>query len=213
MIEKLLPKRMRPEDRRFLALAVSAFVCPGAGQCMAGRWVIGVAFALGFTMSFCAAAILLLWGTNVWTSRPLRPDVLQTVFVRLLQRASGSEAIENVGSFLHRSAVNAGLDVLRARRNIRGVPLDDLEPVLAESPHRGPDRAWDSLVIQDWLREALARLNPRIAQMFILRFFEGKENREIAAILNTTPGTVAVTISRTRDKLRQEYRERAGGVA
>ncbi len=140
-------------------------------------------------------------------------DVLQTVFVRLLQRASGSEAIENVGSFLHRSAVNAGLDVLRARRNIRGVPLDDLEPVLAESPHRGPDRAWDSLVIQDWLREALARLNPRIAQMFILRFFEGKENREIAAILNTTPGTVAVTISRTRDKLRQEYRERAGGVA
>ncbi len=61
MIEKLLPKRMRPEDQRFLALAVSAFVCPGAGQCMAGRWVIGVAFALGFTMSFCAAVILLLW--------------------------------------------------------------------------------------------------------------------------------------------------------
>lgn len=61
MIEKLLPRRMRPEDKRFLALAVSAFICPGAGQCMAGRWVIGLAFAAGFVMSFCALAILLMW--------------------------------------------------------------------------------------------------------------------------------------------------------
>ena len=61
MIEKLIPKRMRPEDKRFLALAVSAFVCPGAGQCMAGRWLIGIAFALGCVMSFCATCILLLW--------------------------------------------------------------------------------------------------------------------------------------------------------
>jgi len=61
MIEKLLPRRMRPEDKRFIALAVSAFVFPGAGQCMAGRWLIGLAFALGCLMSFSAAAILLFW--------------------------------------------------------------------------------------------------------------------------------------------------------
>ena len=41
--------------------------------------------------------------------------------------------------------------------------------------------------------------------MFMLRFFEGKDNPEIARLLNTTPGTVAVTLSRTRDRLEKEY--------
>lgn len=61
MIEKLLPKRMRPEDKRFMALAVSAFIFPGAGQCMAGRWFIGIALGLGCLMTFIAAALHLLW--------------------------------------------------------------------------------------------------------------------------------------------------------
>ena len=41
---------------------------------------------------------------------------------------------------------------------------------------------------------------PRIAEMFTLRFIEGKENPEIARLMNTTPGTVAVTLSRTRTR-------------
>ncbi len=140
-------------------------------------------------------------------------DVLQTVFLRLVKREPDAEPIDNIASFLHRSAVNAALDIVRARQNIRSVPLDDLEPVLADSAHHRPDRSFGSGEIREWLRGALARLNPRIAQMFILRFFEGKENPEIARILNTTPGTVAVTISRTRDRLQQEYRAYLGGVA
>ena len=61
--------------------------------------------------------------------------------------------------------------------------------------------------------ETSRRLNPRIAQMFALRFFEGKDNPEIARLLNTTPGTVAVTLSRTRDRLQKEYVAYMGGVA
>jgi RNA polymerase sigma factor (sigma-70 family) len=79
--------------------------------------------------------------------------------------------------------------------------------------HRRPDRVHGSGEIREWLRGAMARLNPRIAQMFVLRFFEGKENPEIARLLNTTPGTVAVTLSRTRDRLEKEYRAYLGGVA
>jgi RNA polymerase sigma-70 factor (ECF subfamily) len=67
--------------------------------------------------------------------------------------------------------------------------------------------------IREWLRGALARLNPRIAEMFMLRFFDGKDNPEIARLLATTPGTVAVTLSRTRDRLEKEYRAYMGGVA
>lgn len=140
-------------------------------------------------------------------------DVLQTVFLRMLKRDSDAAPVGNMPSFLHRSAVNAALDLVRSRQNIRNIPLDELEPVLAEPASRSPERARQSNEIRDWLRGALARLNPRIAQMFALRFFEGKDNPEIARLLNTTPGTVAVTLSRTRDRLQKEYRAYMGGVA
>jgi RNA polymerase sigma-70 factor (ECF subfamily) len=140
-------------------------------------------------------------------------DVLQTVFLRMLKRDADAEPIGNMPSFLHRSAVNAALDLVRAHQNIRNIPLDELEPVLAEPASRSPERAQLSNEIRDWLRGALARLNPRIAQMFALRFFEGKDNPEIARLLNTTPGTVAVTLSRTRDRLQKEYQAYMGGVA
>ena len=140
-------------------------------------------------------------------------DVLQTVFLRLLKRDPDADPVGNMGSFLHRSAVNAALDLMRSRQNIRNIPLDELEPVLAEPAHRGPDRAHAAGEIREWLRGALARLNPRIAEMFTLRFFEGKDNPEIARLLNTTPGTVAVTLSRTRDRLQKEFQAYLGGVA
>ena len=140
-------------------------------------------------------------------------DVLQTFFLRMMRRDPEAEPIDNMPSFLHRAAVNAAVDLVRARHHVRQVPLDEWEPVLAESAHRQPDRAQTAGEIREWLRGALARLNPRIAQMFILRFFEGKDNPEIARLLDTTPGTVAVTLSRTRDKLEKEFRSYVGGVA
>jgi len=140
-------------------------------------------------------------------------DVLQTVFLRMLKRDSAAQPVASISSFLHRAAVNAAVDLIRSRQHIRNIPLDEFEPLLAESSHRGPDRALAAGEIRDWLRVALARLNPRIAEMFALRFFEGKENPEIAELLNTTPGTVAVTLSRTRDRLEKEYLAYQGGVA
>ena len=140
-------------------------------------------------------------------------DVLQTVFLRLLKRDPSAEPVDNIASFLHRAAVNAALDLVRSRQTARSISLEDLEPVLADSAHRAPDRAHAAGEIREWLRGAVARLNPRIAEMFSLRFFEGKDNPEIARLLNTTPGTVAVTLSRTRDRLEKEYRAYLGGVA
>jgi len=49
-----------------------------------------------------------------------------------LKRDADAEPIGNMPSFLHRSAVNAALDLVRAHQNIRNIPLDELEPVLAE---------------------------------------------------------------------------------
>ena len=68
-------------------------------------------------------------------------DVLQTVFLRMLKREPDAEPVGNMPSFLHRAAVNAALDLVRSRQNIRNIPLDELEPVLAEPASRSPERA------------------------------------------------------------------------
>jgi RNA polymerase sigma-70 factor, ECF subfamily len=138
-------------------------------------------------------------------------DVLQTVFLRMWKRDGAQEPVENLSGFLYRSAINAALDVVRSRRRKRDLPLEEFEPMLADPAHRRPDRAHIGGEIREWLRRSLARLNPREAQMFVLRFFEGKDNPEIAKILDTTPGTVAVTLSRTRSRLEKEFRQ--GGIS
>jgi RNA polymerase sigma-70 factor, ECF subfamily len=140
-------------------------------------------------------------------------DVLQTVFLRLCRRDASAVPVEHLPSYLHRAAVNAALDVVRARQNVHNVPLDELEPVLAEASCHSPERQHTSSETRQWLRRTLARLNPRIAEMFALRFFEGKDNPEIARLLGTTPGTVAVTLSRTRGLLQKEYQSYLGGIA
>jgi RNA polymerase sigma-70 factor, ECF subfamily len=135
-------------------------------------------------------------------------DVLQTVFLRLVRRTGDAPAVEHLSGYLHRAAVNAALDLMRSRQAAQSVPLEDL-PLPSSQP--APDRQFASGEIREWLRKTVARLSPRAAEMFALRFYEGKDNPEIARILGTSEGTVAVTLSRARDRIQKEYKAFAGG--
>jgi RNA polymerase sigma-70 factor (ECF subfamily) len=136
-------------------------------------------------------------------------DVLQTVFLRLA-RLGEAAPLGNPGSYLYRAAVNSALDLLRARRDRPTIPLDDALAAPGGAP--GPDRHSEAAEIRGWLREAMAALPPRAAEMFALRYLEGEPNREIARILGVSRITVAVTLHRTRLRLRGELRTwRRGG--
>jgi RNA polymerase sigma-70 factor (ECF subfamily) len=65
---------------------------------------------------------------------------------------------------------------------------------------------FSSLEIQNWLRRELATLNPRTAEMFALRYLEGLDNPEIAQMMNTSQAVVAVTLHRTRARLKKHLR-------
>ncbi len=138
-------------------------------------------------------------------------DVLQTVFLRLLRRPAEARTVEDLESYLRRAAVNAALDLLRRRQTAPSVPLEELEPVLPASAHLSPDRALASGELRRWLRETVARFSPRTAEMFALRFFEGRSNPEIAQLMETSQGTVAVTLSRARERIQREFEAYFGG--
>ncbi len=139
-------------------------------------------------------------------------DVLQTVFMRLLRRPPDAEAVGNMEGYLRRAAVNAALDLIRSRQAAPHVPLEDVAPLLPETVSLAPDRLYRSTEIRHWLREAVSRLSPRAAEMFALRFFEGRANPEIAQALGTTTASVAVTLSRTRERIQQEFRSYMGEI-
>jgi RNA polymerase sigma-70 factor, ECF subfamily len=129
-------------------------------------------------------------------------DVLQSVFLRLI-RQEDMLAIANLSGYLHRSAVNASLDILRSRKNAQTISLDG-EPKQAYPV--SVDTAGRVIELRDWLRQALARLNPRWAEMFVLRFVEDFSNREIAGMMKTSPAVVAVVLHRTRAQLKKDFK-------
>src|SRR3954471_8906417 len=57
-------------------------------------------------------------------------DVLQTVFTRILRREESLDLSEGAGSYLHRAAVNAALDLLRQRKRRPSMTLEEAEPEL-----------------------------------------------------------------------------------
>lgn len=137
-------------------------------------------------------------------------DVLQSVFLRLLRR--GQEVVDaTAGPYLHRAAVNAALDLLRGRRRAPAVALAEVAERLPEPAPEGPEARGRGRELRDALRDALGRLTPESAEIFVLRYIEGYGNREIAAMLELTPTAVAVRLHRTRLRLQQELAIHRGG--
>jgi RNA polymerase sigma-70 factor (ECF subfamily) len=134
-------------------------------------------------------------------------DVLQTVFLRLARQTTLPD-IGNLPGYLHRSAVNASLDILRSRKESRTLSLDDENNSVEPASHGDAQVAAE---VRDWLRHALARLNPRWAEMFVLRFVEELTNRDVARMMNTSPAVVAVILHRTRTQLKKDFKSLARG--
>ncbi len=131
-------------------------------------------------------------------------DVLQTVFLRLLRHGHTFDGVEDAGRYLHRAGVNAALDLVRSKKSAAAVSLDGVEIGSLRDPGRNPSQHQDANEKRDALRAAVARLHPTAGEMFILRYFEGYDNAEVARMMETSEGTVAVTLHRTRARLQKE---------
>ncbi len=127
-------------------------------------------------------------------------DVLQTVFSRLLARQTAVDLGDAWAPYLHRAAVNAALDVLRARARWSSLAEPDAQP----SSLRAPDVEARLREQKSRLRQALAGESRRSAEMFALRYFEGYRNTEIADMFGTGRASVAVTLHRVRARLKKK---------
>ena len=127
--------------------------------------------------------------------------MLQTVFMRLVRRPNFADTVEKQESYLRRAAINAALDVVRARQPDRTLELVDIPGRQAEA---------EGSELRGALARALSKLPPRSAEAFTLRFLEGFANPEIARMLGISQVLVAVIIHRTRRQLRKELATYSG---
>ena len=139
-------------------------------------------------------------------------DVLQTVFLRLVRKGEEAHASDLPASYLHLAAINGALDIVRGRTAARSTPLEDVQAHLADTENPGPDARHSGSEMKGHLRRGLAKMNPKAAEIFVLRYLEGYSNLEISRMLRKPQALIAVTLHRARRRLREEIRPYAGGT-
>jgi RNA polymerase sigma-70 factor (ECF subfamily) len=144
-------------------------------------------------------------------------DVLQSVFVKVLQqqgtpsRRSGRQGLaaeiqQQPARYLHRAAVNTSLNVVRSRKRRKLVDGFDVHQIPAST---GDAREPDARHAQ--LTAALASLTPRALEILTLRYQHDYTDVQIAAMLGTSRGVIAVTLYRLRARLRTLLRPMSEG--
>ena len=134
-------------------------------------------------------------------NRAQAEELANEVFWRLSRKGSSWLVSSNVGGWLYRAAMHAGIDALRAsakrsryeqkasrETEARGGALDEL---LREEQRRT-------------VRRALASMKPARGQMLLLRA-DGASYQEIAEALEVAPGSVGTLLNRAEDEFRKRY--------
>ncbi len=137
-------------------------------------------------------------------------DALQTVFLRLSRR--GNVNLEpNPASYLHRAAINASLDLMRQRGRTESIPIDDVAPMLAANPKLNPESQHRNRELRVVIRRAISKLGEKSAEMFVLKYYEGYDNTEIARLMGTSAMVVGVLLHRARTRVKKEMADYLGG--
>jgi len=128
-------------------------------------------------------------------------DVVQTIFLRLLDRGIAPDVTRNPAGYLYKAAVNESLTLIRSRKRL----------VLVSDPKRietyaAADSAESVEEIHKRLYEAVARLSPDAAHILVLRYVHKFSDAEIAKQLGRSRGAIAVALFRARARLRKWIR-------
>lgn len=127
-------------------------------------------------------------------------DVLQNVFLRVLNNRLTLDPTRSPEAYLRRAATNASIDLLRrkAARPDREAPEAEFEGDYDGIAHQSPP------LLKERLRRALAKIAPLDAELFVLCYLEGYSYDELAGMMELERGTVASRLHRIREALRSD---------
>ncbi|MGO9113347.1 MAG: RNA polymerase sigma factor [Thermoguttaceae bacterium] len=135
-------------------------------------------------------------------------DCFQNTFVSAL-KLSRAETVHNWAGLLKRLATARALDRLRQRRRESSRCIGMPEGFHPTEKAPGPSRVAESIELTEHLRNVLADLDARQAEVFCLACLEDFDYRHIAEQLGLTVGHVGVLLNRAKSSLRERLRAHA----
>ena len=129
-------------------------------------------------------------------------DCFQQVFLDAV-KVDRKEPVREWSPLLRRLAVSRALDLLRARCRSRARAVHSLDGDLVASSEPGPQENAEARELAGRLRDALAKLPPRHAEVFCLCRLEGVSYGEAAGQLGTNANAVGVLLHRACQRLQQ----------
>lgn len=153
-------------------------------------------------------------------------EVVQDVFLQVVQKGIGFEGRAALGSWIYRITTNVSLNKRRGKRRELETSLDELLPRYRADGHREGDR---SFLVSDWsgtperellagesrriLEEAIDRLPDHYRAVLVLKDVEELSNDEVAQIVGDTVAAVKTRLHRARMALREHLTQRLGARA
>jgi len=136
-------------------------------------------------------------------------DLAQNVFIKAYQALPKFRNEADLGTWLHRIAVNLSINEKRKKRP--DISLDspvqtrDGEiPRLVASDVESPEEAYENKEFSGMVRRALKELSVEHRAVLVLREMQGYSYDEIAVMLDCSLGTVKSRINRARQTLKKE---------
>jgi RNA polymerase sigma-70 factor (ECF subfamily) len=134
-------------------------------------------------------------------SREKAVDIVQDAFIKTLKYVQGGQEVQNMKSFLYKTAHNLVIDEYRRKHS---ESLDDMSEQgfdIAVDGHEGlPLLSVDS----DKALKAVHALDPKYRDIVLMRFIDDLSPKEISELTGLSENVVSVRIHRALEKLRTE---------
>ncbi|MBQ0072589.1 MAG: RNA polymerase sigma factor [Prevotella sp.] len=138
-----------------------------------------------------------------WTARHIvgvhedADDVLQNAFIKIWNKLDEFRGDSKLSTWLHRIVVNEALDhIRREKKHMNDTDISELKKNFADTYFDGDEA-------EQLLRDAMETLPDAQRAVFVLKYFEGKQYKEISAILGTSEGGLKANYHYAVEKIRK----------
>jgi RNA polymerase sigma factor (sigma-70 family) len=132
-------------------------------------------------------------------------DLALEAFMRLYKNPVLMDPEFKAGGWLHQVAVHLGLNSIRGRKRREHYELKATQSEALNQDETSLDQLQVAREDQNRTRQVLSEMNPRQAQLLILRY-SGFSYREIASALNLAVTSIGPLLVRAEDEFEKRFR-------